>query len=149
MLISTINQGQASINEIELSNHEKNSIIYVGGSGPGNYSHVQYAIDNASAGDTIFVFDDSSPYYENVDINKTVAIIGENKDTTVIDGLSRFYVLWITSNDVTVSDLTIQYGGGGWSTGGIYIAATDLVPEIKKEYVESYTESLNLDGAFY
>ncbi|MBP1662308.1 MAG: hypothetical protein H6P94_557, partial [Thermoplasmatales archaeon] len=29
--------------------------LYVGGSGPGNYTKIQDAIDNASDGDTIFV----------------------------------------------------------------------------------------------
>lgn len=119
----------------------------MGGTGPGNYSRVQYAIDNASAGDTIYVFDESSPYYENVDINKTVNIIGENKETTVIDGLSRFYVLWITRNDVTISDLTIQYGGGGWSTGGIYIAATDVT--IENCIIQYNANGIFIEGASY
>ena len=29
--------------------------LYVGGSGPGNYSSIQDAIDNASDGDTVYV----------------------------------------------------------------------------------------------
>ena len=61
--------------------------LYVGGSGPGNYTKIQDAIDNASEGDTVFVYDDSSPYYENVDIkNVSISLIGEDKNTTVIDG---------------------------------------------------------------
>ena len=30
--------------------------FYVGGSGPGNYTDIQDAIDNASDGDTVFVY---------------------------------------------------------------------------------------------
>jgi parallel beta-helix repeat protein len=61
--------------------------LYVGGSGPGNYSKIQNAVDNASDGDTIFVYDNSSPYYENVVIKKhNISLIGEDKNTTVIDG---------------------------------------------------------------
>ena len=37
--------------------------LYVGGSGEGNYSKIQDAINGASDGDTVFVYDDSSPYY--------------------------------------------------------------------------------------
>jgi hypothetical protein len=33
------------------------SWLYVGGSGPGNYTRIQDAVDNASDGDTVFVFD--------------------------------------------------------------------------------------------
>ena len=44
--------------------------LYVGGSGPGNYSKIQDAINASSNGDTVFVYDDSSPYLENLIINK-------------------------------------------------------------------------------
>jgi len=39
--------------------------LYVGGSGPNNYSSIQKAINFAEPGDTIFIYDDSSPYYES------------------------------------------------------------------------------------
>ena len=45
----------------ENSSIKKRNISYVGGSGPGNYSKIQDAIENATKGDTVFVFDDSSP----------------------------------------------------------------------------------------
>jgi hypothetical protein len=32
--------------------------LYVGGSGEGNYTKIQDAIDNASKGDTVFVYDE-------------------------------------------------------------------------------------------
>jgi len=60
--------------------------LYVGGAGPGNYSKIQDAINNASDGDTVFVCDDSSPYQENLLVNTSVYLLGENRDTTVIDG---------------------------------------------------------------
>ena len=31
--------------------------LYVGGTGPGNYTSIQNAVDNASDGDTVFVYD--------------------------------------------------------------------------------------------
>jgi len=40
------------------------STLYVGGSGPNNYTSIQDAINDASDGDTIYVYDDSSPYHE-------------------------------------------------------------------------------------
>jgi parallel beta-helix repeat protein len=64
----------------------RGNTLYVGGSGGGNYSSIQAAIDNASSGDTIFVFDDSSPYYENVIVDKTINLVGEDKNTTIING---------------------------------------------------------------
>jgi len=81
--------------------------LYVGGTGPGNYTRIQDAIDNASDGDTVFVYDDSSPYYENVIVNKSINLVGENKDTTVIDGNRSIYV---SVDWVTISEFTIQCG---------------------------------------
>jgi parallel beta-helix repeat protein len=64
----------------------KGNWLYVGGSGPGNYTKIQDAVDNASDGDTVFVFDDSSPYVENIVVNTSLSLIGEKKETTIING---------------------------------------------------------------
>ncbi|MEF8847999.1 MAG: hypothetical protein V5A68_02570 [Candidatus Thermoplasmatota archaeon] len=37
------------------NNTPNDIILYVGGRGPGNYSTIQNAIDNANTGDTVFV----------------------------------------------------------------------------------------------
>jgi len=83
--------------------------LYVGGSGPGNYSTIQSAIDDANSGDTVFVYDDSSPYYEKLIIDKSIFLIGENEDTTVIDGEGgNTPVIYVTSDNVTIGKFTIQ-----------------------------------------
>jgi len=48
--------------------------LYVGGSGPNNYTTIQSGIDNASDGDTIYVY--YGIYYERVFLRKTLTIIG-------------------------------------------------------------------------
>jgi len=85
--------------------------LYVGGSGPGNYSSIQIAIDSADDGDSIFVYDDSSPYYENVVIDKSVNLIGENKQTTIIDGCKNGDVVKIIANQVDINGFTVRNGG--------------------------------------
>jgi len=87
--------------------------LYVGGSGPGNYSTIWEAVNNASNGDTVFVYDYSSPYYEHVVINKQINLIGENRETTIIDGNGSGNVLTVYSEWVTISGFTIQNGGYG------------------------------------
>jgi len=84
------------------------TILYVGGSGPGNYTHIQTAINNASNGDTVFVYDDSSPYYENLLINKSICLLEENKNTTINDGRNLRSVISITVDRINVSEFTIQ-----------------------------------------
>jgi len=83
-------------------NHRGN-ILYVGGSGEGNYTSIQGAIDDANDGDTIFVFDDSSPYYEELFIYKSIDLLGENKLSTEINGY-----FWIESCIVNISGFTIS-----------------------------------------
>jgi len=85
--------------------------LCVGGSGPGNYTSIASAIRDASDGDTIFVFHDSSPYYEHVTIDKKISLIGENKKTTVIDGQYSDDVVHISSDHVILSGFTLTRGG--------------------------------------
>jgi len=82
--------------------------FYVGGIGPGNYSKIQDAIDNASNQDRIFVFDESSPYYETLIINKSISLIGEDKETTIIDGSgNNVIILIILADYVNIEGFTI------------------------------------------
>jgi parallel beta-helix repeat protein len=94
--------------------------LYVGGGGPGNFSKIQDAIDNASEGDTVFVYDDSSPYYEHLTIIKSLRITGENQDTVKIFGTGENTPLLLIRSDYTyVSNFTIGYGTEG--NTGIHI----------------------------
>ena len=83
--------------------------LYVGGTGPGNYTTIQEAINNASTGDTIFVYNHSSPYYETLTINKTINLIGEEKNSTVIDGSSQPQsIISLTADNTTITGFTLQ-----------------------------------------
>ena len=86
------------------------NILYVGGTGLGNYSSIQSAINNANNGDVIFVYDFSSPYIENILINKELSIIGEDKLTTIIDGKKNGDVVKITVDWVNMSGFTVTNG---------------------------------------
>jgi parallel beta-helix repeat protein len=83
--------------------------LYVGGGGLGNYTKIQDAIDNASKDDTVFVYDDSSPYHENLRINQTITLQGENMETTIIDGTEGPYehLIEITAPEVTLTGFCI------------------------------------------
>jgi len=121
----------------------ESTILYVGGSGPGNYTRIQDAIDNASTGDTVYVYDDSSPYLETLTINTTLSLIGENQNTTVINTTGDDYKTMVTinasdvrlsgftivvhgdpavkvlANHTVITNLTIHPGFSGWSGTGI------------------------------
>lgn len=87
--------------------------LYVGGSGPNNYTKIQDAIDNTSYGDTVFVF--KGIYNEFIVIDKTINLIGENKNLTIINGYFAFTIS-IISDYVNMSGFTIKndrYSGEG------------------------------------
>ncbi|MCD6572855.1 MAG: right-handed parallel beta-helix repeat-containing protein, partial [Thermoplasmata archaeon] len=93
------------------------NILYVGGSGAGNYTKIQDAINAANDGDTIFVY--SGIYHENVVIDKSIHLIGEDKNTTIIDGNNAGDVVKIIADDVTISGFTVQNSGSDWHNAGI------------------------------
>ncbi|MFA5102943.1 MAG: NosD domain-containing protein [Candidatus Thermoplasmatota archaeon] len=90
----------------------RNPWFYVGGSGPGNYTRIQDAIDNASDGDTVFVFDESAPYHEFLVINKSITVLGEEPSTTILNGSGApREVVSVTADHVTISGFSIiNYG---------------------------------------
>jgi len=59
---------------------------------------------DAKNGDTVFVYDDSSPYYENIIVNKSIILIGENRGTTVIDGGGYGDVITVIKDQVNISE---------------------------------------------
>jgi len=68
--------------------------------------YIQDLIDNASDGNTINI--PSGTYYENIIIDKSINLIGEDKDTTIIDGERKGHVVQIKKDGVTISGFTIQ-----------------------------------------
>ena len=92
---------------------------------PDQYSTIQAAINHANDGDTVFV--KAGVYYEHVVVNNTVALIGENRDSTIIDGSGTGVVVDIAQNGVRVLGFTIRNSGRNWNIGGGPYAAGVLM----------------------
>ncbi|MHA1233096.1 MAG: hypothetical protein ACTSPQ_20920, partial [Candidatus Helarchaeota archaeon] len=84
--------------------NENGRVLYVGGSGPNNYTKIQDAIDNASDGDTVFVY--SGIYHENIFVNKSIDIVGEYRYKTIIMADERDAIN-VTICDVNITRFTI------------------------------------------
>jgi len=78
-------------------------IVYV------KYSSIQEAINNTYEGDTIHI--SSGTYYENVVVNKTVSLVGENRSTTIVDGNGTGSVVTVTHDNVNITGFTIRNSG--------------------------------------
>lgn len=68
---------------VPTSHRPLGSWLYVGGSGPGNYTTIQDAVDHASAGDTVYVYQGSYP--ESIKVNTSLVLLAQNPET-IIDG---------------------------------------------------------------
>jgi parallel beta-helix repeat protein len=77
--------------------------------GPADFNKIQTAIDNASSGDTIFVHEGT--YYENISINKSLAILGEDANSTIIDGFTYGSVVSIMADNVNFTSFTVKNSG--------------------------------------
>jgi parallel beta-helix repeat protein len=73
---------------------------------PGKYPTIQAAINNAVSGEIVFVH--KGAYYEDIVINKSVSVIGEDRDLTVIYGSEAYYVIIVRAGGVSVEDLTVR-----------------------------------------
>lgn len=99
-----------------------NSILYVGGNGPNNYTKIQDALDNASPGDTIYVY--AGTYKESISINTPVYLIGQNRSTTILDGeFTQNIIVTIIADRTTMTGFTVKNSKHDATAAGIAIIA--------------------------
>ena len=105
----------------------KGDTLYVGGNGTGNYSKIQDAIDNASDGDTVFVF--SGVYDGGLIVDKSIILKGENQENTFIEGTAGpgHNGISIYSDGVYVTGFNIQKIGKFWPDSAIHINSNDNI----------------------
>ena len=145
----------AVIPEVSIAKAEARTIVV-----PDDYASIQEAIDNAVDGDTIFV--KSGTYHENVVVNKSLSLVGENVDTTIIDGNppeGYRIPIKIQCDNVSVSGFKLLYGYAGitvdevkfCSISGNRIAGNQhgilLVGTSFSNVTENYFEQIGLSSA--
>lgn len=106
---------------VEVCKGENGKTLIVQTDGDGNYTRIQDAIDTANPGDTIYIR--PGVYYETLVVNKTISLVGEDKNTTIIDGdNSGYYTILIQDSGVNISGFTIQN-----STVGVYVGGNKSI----------------------
>ena len=77
---------------------------------PADYPTIQQAIDSANNGDTILV---KKGYYpETLIINKSISVIGEDRNQTIIDGQKKLsQVVLLEADNITFANFTLGNSG--------------------------------------
>jgi len=91
--------------------------ITVDDSGGADYKNIQDAIKASYDGYTVYVY--SGSYYENVVVNRTINLIGEASNTTIIDGGGSGDVINVSENGVNISGFMVTGCGMSWENAGI------------------------------
>jgi nitrous oxidase accessory protein len=121
--------------------------LYVGGSGPGNYTKIQDAINDSSDGDTVFVYDDSSPYNEAITIYTSIRLLGEDKNTTIINfnpsyPINQISIISINASYCSIENLQITLSNKSIIAQGITINSTNN--KIKNTIITNVEDGIKL-----
>ncbi|MCK5291026.1 MAG: right-handed parallel beta-helix repeat-containing protein [Thermoplasmata archaeon] len=115
----------------------KGGMITVDDDGSADYKTIQEAIDAATPGDTIFVY--AGTYPENVIVNKTVTLKGEDETKVIVTGGGSGTVFYVTADSVSIFHFTIRDG-----RYGIYSDHTDGLV-LDHNIITNYTYGLYQD----
>ena len=104
IIIFIITGSVSAINTTPTHIQSRGNTLYVGGTGPGNYTKIQDAINNASIGITIYVY--PGTYEESLTIKvNALSLIGHDRNTTKID--SNKEAITIKADGCKISQFTI------------------------------------------
>lgn len=98
--------------------------ITVNSSGGAEYTRIQDAINAANDGDTINVA--AGTYNENVNVNKSVNLVGDGAMVTIVQAASTdVHVFDVTVNNVNITGFKVT-GATVWPGAGIYLDSSSI-----------------------
>ena len=112
----------------------------------GTYQSIQEAINDALDGDTILVGE--GIYNESLLINKSVTLMGKNKDTTIIDGSKTGDVIFISADFVNISGFTIRNGSSKGFRHDEKTVIMDAGIDIHSNFNIISDNNISLNGCF-
>jgi parallel beta-helix repeat protein len=101
--------------------------LYVGGTGPGNYTKIQDAVENSTSGDTVFVY--SNTYYECILLSNSISLVGENRENTILFPGDVWYndnsTINISADNCSINGFTIRNNIFDIDVAGIFLHSSD------------------------
>jgi parallel beta-helix repeat protein len=70
------------------------------------YASIQAAINTANPGDVLLIA--SGTYYEHLRVNKTISLVGENNEETIVDGSLTGTAVEIIASNFSLAEFTIR-----------------------------------------
>ena len=113
----------------------------VDGSGGGDFTGIQDAINNAYMGDTILVH--SGIYYEHVYVNKSVTLIGIGYP--VVDANGSGSAITLNADGITLEGFNATNSGSLWDGAGINVISSNNT--ITGNNVRNNSEGISLDSS--
>lgn len=116
-----------------------------------HFDSVQDAVDGVSAGGTVVIY--AGVYYEHVVINKTITVMGENRDTTIIDGGGSGDTVTATAyaENLEMRGLTVRNCSTTWPNACLKVVSSSVT--IEECAFESQSDSgsvgIYFDGSSY
>ncbi len=89
-----------------------------------NYTSIQEAINAPETLDGHTIFVEEGTYFEHVIVSKSLTLLGEGREVTIIDGSMTGNVVRVTRDYVNITGFTIQRGGHAYTNSGIYVGST-------------------------
>jgi len=123
----------SSLFVIQVSSETTTTTWFVDDDGGPNidFTCIQDAINASSDGDTVFVY--NGTYYENIIVDKSITLQGEDKERSIINAVTtNDYIIKINSDDVYISGFKIQN-----SFNSIFLSYSNNV-SIINNYIEGY-----------
>jgi parallel beta-helix repeat protein len=101
------------------------------------FNRIQDGINAVAEDGTVFVY--NGTYYENVFIDKTIRLIGEDKNTTIIDANGIGDVINVSTDRVNISNFTLQNADTNAGTGIYLFFNTNYTTISRNIIIHTYT----------
>jgi parallel beta-helix repeat protein len=91
-----------------------------------NYTSIQEAINDNQTLDGHVVLVDAGTYFENVVVNKSLSLLGVDRELTIVDGGGSGVVVNVTADSVVITHFTVRNSGAYYPNSGVCLCRSNF-----------------------